>query len=76
MGIRHALISDPPGAIALAYQARRPFGPKTRRLTYVIDSEGMITDAFQHELRIRHIAPRALTALRALIRGNAAPADH
>ena len=54
------------GDIATAYDARRRLGPKTRRITYIIDSEGMIIDAFQHELRIRKNIERTLTALKSL----------
>ena len=60
------LISDPNGEIASAYDARRRIGPKTRRITYIIDSAGMIVDAFQHELRIGKNVERTLAALNSL----------
>jgi peroxiredoxin Q/BCP len=66
LGIPFRLISDPNGDIASAYDARRRIGPKTRRITYIIDSAGMIVDAFQHELRIRKNVELTLTALKSL----------
>ncbi len=66
MDVPFSLISDPDGEIARTYDARRRIGPKTRRVTYVIDSAGVIVDAFQHELRIRKNVERTLSALKSL----------
>ena len=66
LNVPFRLISDPDGEIARNYDARRRIGPKTRRITYVIDSAGVIVDAFQHELRIRKNIERTLSALKTL----------
>jgi peroxiredoxin Q/BCP len=49
-----SLLSDPDLAIHRAYDALRLGGilPLARRVTYVIDAEGVIRGAFQHELAI------------------------
>ena len=64
LNVPFRLISDPDGEIARTYDARRRIGPKTRRITYIIDSAGVIVDAFQHELRIRKNIERTLSALK------------
>jgi len=69
LNISFRLISDPDSEIASAYETHRRIGPKTRRVTYVIDSNGVIVDAFQHELRIRKNIARTLTALTAIASG-------
>ena len=64
LNVPFRLISDPNGEIARSYDARRRSGPKTRRITYIIDSAGMIVDVFQHELRIRKNVERTLASLK------------
>ncbi|MCH7740296.1 MAG: redoxin domain-containing protein [Chloroflexi bacterium] len=60
------LISDPDNKVARLYQARRRFGLGNRRITYVIDDNGMIADAFQHEITILRNVSHTLKALRTL----------
>ncbi len=60
------MISDPDKEVARLYEARRWFGLGNRRITYVIDENGIITDAFQHEIDIMNNIPHTLKALRAL----------
>jgi peroxiredoxin Q/BCP len=49
------LIADPDGTVARLYGARRSLVKLDRRVTYVIDPEGLIAAAFHHELAIgRH----------------------
>ncbi len=51
------LLSDPDGAIASRYGARRLVTSADRRVTFVIDPEGRVAARFQHELAIaRHDA--------------------
>jgi peroxiredoxin Q/BCP len=44
------LLADPDGAISRAYQADRWLLNLSKRITYVIDVDGRILGAFQHEL--------------------------
>lgn len=49
------LIADSDGVIAKKYKARRPLVSLDRRITYVIDPQGVIAAAFHHELAVnRH----------------------
>ena len=49
------LIGDPEGTVARLYGARRPLMQYDRRVTYVIDPEGLVAAVFHHELAIgRH----------------------
>ncbi len=49
------LIADSDGAIARRYGARRPLVSLDRRITYVIDPDGVIAAGFHHELAVnRH----------------------
>ena len=51
------LIADPEGTVARQYGARRALLNLDRRVTYVIDPEGLVASAFHHELAIgRHDA--------------------
>ena len=52
--------------VARIYEARRWFGLGNRRITYVIDDNGIIADAFQHEIDIMKNIRRTLKALRVL----------
>ncbi|ALG12097.1 peroxiredoxin [Kibdelosporangium phytohabitans] len=60
------LLSDPDGAVASQFGARRRFGPLlTRRRTYVIDTDRRILDVIKSELRMSVHADTALAVLRA-----------
>jgi peroxiredoxin Q/BCP len=49
-GLDYSLVTDP-GDLADRFGVARPFGLGTRRVTYVIDPEGIVRGAFHHELR-------------------------
>ncbi|HTE53748.1 MAG TPA: peroxiredoxin [Kofleriaceae bacterium] len=51
--IGFALVSDPDGAIARLYEARRPLVSFVRRITYVIDPDGRVAACFHHELAVK-----------------------
>jgi peroxiredoxin Q/BCP len=60
------LLSDPDGAVATQFGVRRPFGPlRTRRQTFVIDTDRRVLDVIKSELRMSAHADRALHTLRA-----------
>ncbi|MYC29793.1 MAG: hypothetical protein F4X65_06865 [Chloroflexi bacterium] len=48
------------------YDVRRWLGLGTSRVTYVIDAEGIIRDAFHHELSTSSHVERALNVLEAV----------
>jgi thioredoxin-dependent peroxiredoxin len=65
-GFGFPLLSDPDGAVAKAFGARRPFGPlRTRRRTFVIDTDRTVLAAIRSEFTMTVHADRALEALRA-----------
>jgi len=55
-GLRHVLLADPWSKVAAMYEARGMFGLPiplgTRRMTYVVDSHGMIADRVHNELSV------------------------
>lgn len=60
------LLSDPDGTVASAYGVRRSFAPMpTKRVTFVIDTDGTILDVIKAELRFAKHADQALATLRA-----------
>jgi peroxiredoxin Q/BCP len=55
LALEFPLVADPDGAIARPYGAHRALLNLDRRVTYVIDPEGLVAAAFHHELSIgRH----------------------
>lgn len=63
LGIPYELGSDATGEVRRLYDVRRRFGLGTSRVTYVIDAQGVIREAFHNEfLMTRHVQ----TALRTL----------
>lgn len=65
LGIPYELGSDASGEVRRLYDVRRRFGLGTSRVTYVIDVEGVIREAFHNEIMMaRHVQ----TALRTLER--------
>ena len=55
LALEFPLIADPGAAIARRYDAKWPLVQLDRRVTYVIDPEGLVAAAFHHELAIgRH----------------------
>ena len=56
LGIPYELGSDAAGEVRSLYDVRRRFGLGTSRVTYVIDVEGVIREAFHNEIRMaRHV---------------------
>jgi peroxiredoxin Q/BCP len=49
LSLEFPLIADPDGSIAKRYGAKRPLLSLDRRLTFVIDPEGVIAAVFHHE---------------------------
>lgn len=65
-GLDYPLLSDVDGAIAAQFGVRRKIGPmKTKRKTFIIDSDKCILDAVASEIRMNVHAERALAVLRA-----------
>lgn len=60
------LIADIDKRVSKAYEARGLFGLMTARVTYVIDKEGVIRDAFRHEMAIGQHLSETLAALQRL----------
>lgn len=60
------LLSDVDGAVSKQFGTRRPFGPlKTRRRTFVIDTDRKILDVIKSEFKFELHADSALEVLRA-----------
>lgn len=60
------LLSDEDGAVATAYGVHRSFGPlPTKRVTFVIGTDGTILDIVKSEIRFAKHADQALATLRA-----------
>jgi peroxiredoxin Q/BCP len=65
-GFPFPLLSDPDGAVAKLFGTRRSFGPlRTRRRTFVIDTDRTIIEAIKSELNMSLHADKALVALQA-----------
>ncbi len=61
------LLSDPDGTVARAYGVRRNLGlMPTKRVTFVIGTDGVILEIIKSEIRFSKHADRALDTLRAL----------
>jgi peroxiredoxin Q/BCP len=61
------LLSDPDGAVARQYGVRRNLGLlPTKRVTFVIGTDGVILDVIKSEIRFSKHADRALDTLRTL----------
>lgn len=59
------LLSDPAGAVAQQFGVRRAFGPlRTRRRTFVIDTDRRVLQVIRSELRMSVHADQALATLR------------
>ena len=57
------LLSDPDKKVIDAYDARGMFGLGIARVTYVIGTDGVISDAFRHDLAVGKHVPKVLEAL-------------
>lgn len=57
------LLADPARKVIDAYDARGMFGLGVARVTYVIGRDGVIADAFRHELLVSRHVPLVLEAL-------------
>jgi peroxiredoxin Q/BCP len=61
------LLSDPDGAVAASFGVKRNFGlAPTKRVTFVIGTDGVILDVIKSEIRFSRHADRALETLRSL----------
>ena len=65
-GVTFPLVSDRRGNVARLFDVRRRFGLGTSRTTYVIDTEGVIRDAYHNELSMWRHAHRALATIKAV----------
>ena len=65
-GVMFPLVSDRRGNVARLFDVRRRFGLGTSRATYVIDTEGVIRDAYHNELSMWRHAHRALAWVKAV----------
>lgn len=72
-GVSFPLASDKSGEVSRRYDVRRRLGLgtplSTRRVTYVIDGEGIIWDAFHNELSMSSHIERALKVLETIGQG-------
>jgi peroxiredoxin Q/BCP len=62
-GLPFRLLVDPRREVARAYEAIGPFGLYTARVTYLIDSDGLVMDSVRADLRLaphEHLIERAL----------------
>lgn len=71
-GLPFPLIADPDKTLVRLFDAEGLFGIMTARVTYVIDKQGIIRDAFRHDLAIGRHLEDVLDALRAIEGGPAA----
>ncbi len=60
------LLSDVDGSVRKAYGATTAFGLLPGRVTYVIDSAGVVRYSFSSQLRVRHHVQEALKVVRSL----------
>ena len=72
-GISFPMASDANGEVTRLYDVRRRFGLGTSRVTYVIDEQGVIRDAFHNEISMTSHALRALQVVQSLEPPDAAP---
>ncbi|HEY0638804.1 MAG TPA: peroxiredoxin [Pseudonocardiaceae bacterium] len=64
-GFGFPLLSDPDGTVARMFGTRRSFGPlRTRRRTFVIDTDRTLLTEIRSEFRMNSHADSALEALR------------
>ena len=74
LGIPFELGSDASGEVRRLYDVRRRFGLGTSRVTYVIDTEGIVRGSFHNEFQMTSHIEYALTTL-ASISADAQPAE-
>ncbi len=59
------LLADPEKGVSEAYNTLRPLLPVNRRLTYLIDPQGVVREIYHHELMVEKHIEKALAYLRA-----------
>ncbi len=64
VGIPYELGSDNSGEVCSLYDVRRRFGLGTSRVTYIIDTDGIVRGAFHNEFRMRRHVQDALKTLK------------
>jgi peroxiredoxin Q/BCP len=73
LGVPYPMIADESGAIAGLYQVLWPLFGVSRRVTYLLDGQGIVRGVFHHELMIGKHKNQVLETLRTLA-GAAPPA--
>ena len=66
IGLPYYLASDRSGEVRRLYDVRRRFGLGTSRVTYVIDTEGLVRGAFHNEVVMGSHVENAMKALQEL----------
>ena len=66
------MIGDPSGSIARKYGVRRAVFGLAKRVTFLVDPQGVVRGVFHHELRIGRHVEEVREALRALAAGHPA----
>jgi peroxiredoxin Q/BCP len=74
--VRFPILSDESGDICRAYAVDRRLWPVAKRVTFLIDPEGVVVARFTHELRIGAHLSDVVGALRKLNPGTPAPRLH
>jgi peroxiredoxin len=54
MRVQFPMIGDKDGTISRSYDVLWPYIKRVRRVTFLIDAEGMIQGIYQHEFLISH----------------------
>ena len=66
-GVTFPLIADEDRVISELYGAARPWLPLDRRITYLIDPQGVVRLRFQHQFQINQHLDNVVGALRELV---------
>ena len=66
LGVSFTLVSDPKKEIGKLYDVRRRLGLGLSRVSYLIDKDGVVRDAYHEELRIGRHVERMLERANAL----------
>jgi peroxiredoxin Q/BCP len=66
MNVRFSMIGDSSAEISKKYEVIRQFIPLRKRITYLIDPEGVVKGVFQHEFQISKHLDDVLHALERL----------
>lgn len=72
LGVPYPMIADDVGSLATLFDVVWPFLGRTRRVTYLIDDQGVVRGVFNHEFMVDKHKARVMETLRK-IRGSAPP---